>query len=166
MGDFMLGRLTEMRQSMPSTQQPVAAVRRPLRPGHVAHERPSHAELRRAVGAVLPVRLAGESATAASASTTSTSTRSRRVARARCSRTAPAGFTYPSQNAGRDWPGGLRRACRRPEAPEQVGAARWRRLGSDRFRPDRRSRAATASPTTWSRSRALLNYEQRVAVGG
>ena len=115
MGDFMLGRLTEMRQSMPSTLSPSQHYVGALRAGHVAHDDRADAELRRAVGAVLPDGVAGESVRRHPRLQLQTSTRSRRASKSAVFPNAPAGFTYPSQNAGRVRPGGLRRARRRSQ---------------------------------------------------
>ena len=165
MGDFMLGRLTEMRQSMPSTQQPVAAVRRPLRAGHVAHERPPHAELRRAVGAVLPdscgrrIRYGGIRVYNFDVDAFKAGRKSAVFP------TAPAGFTYPSQNAEgtgpADFEGHSAVQTRLNKWAPRVGVG-WDPTGSARTAV--RASYGIAHDAVALEGAAQL--EQRVAVGG
>ena len=61
LGDFMLGTLTEMRQSMPSTHSPSQQYVGLYAQDTWRMNDRAHAELWRPVGAVLPVRVAGES---------------------------------------------------------------------------------------------------------
>ena len=146
-------------------QQPVAAVRRPLRAGHVAHERPLHAELRRAVGAVLPDSCGRRIPTAASASTTSTSTRSRPASKSVVFPTAPAGFTYPSQNEDgtgpADFEGHSAVPTRLNKWAPRIGIG-WDPTGT--ARTSVRASYGIANDVVELEGAAQL--EQRVAVGG
>ena len=62
--------------------------------------------------------------------------------------TAPAGFTYPSQNPDGSGPADFEGHSGNPGEVEQVRAARGRGVRPDRARAARRSARATAWPTT------------------
>ena len=164
LGDFMLGRLTEMRQSMPSTNSPSQqyvglyaqdtwrmnerltlnyGVRwEPFFP-FVWQENP--------LGGIRVYNFDVDAFKAGRKSAVFP--------------TAPAGFTYPSQNADGSGPADFEGPFCRAEAPEQVGATHRRRLGSDRYRPDSPPRQLRHRPRR-GRARGAAQLEQRVAVGG
>ena len=97
LADFMLGSVTEMRQSMPEHPEPGAELRRSLRPGHVARDAEADAESGRALGTVHADGVARERVWRHPR----LQVRRRRFKAGQKSvvfPTAPAGFTYPSQS--------------------------------------------------------------------